>query len=150
MTGLIGDIDASRFALDEPLPELPPTQGSTSRQQLIYEQARREGLTVRQLYLSVTGARGHRLLIGTPREVADQMEEWFSGGGCDGFNIMPSHLPDGLDDFVELVIPELQRRRLFRTEYEGMTLRENLGLPRPQNRFLAQDVAGSQLRSAAP
>jgi FMN-dependent oxidoreductase (nitrilotriacetate monooxygenase family) len=133
LTGLLGDVDASKFPLDEPLPELPPTQGSTSRQQLVYEQARREGLTVRQLYLSVAGARGHRFILGTPQSIADQLEEWFVADGADGFNIMPPILPDGLTDFVDLVVPELQRRGLFRTEYEGRTLRENLGLPRPEN-----------------
>jgi alkanesulfonate monooxygenase len=67
--------------------------------------------------------------------VADQMEEWFTTQGCDGFNVMFPYLPGGLDDFVDKVIPELQRRGLFRREYEGSTLRENLGLPRPPNRF---------------
>lgn len=131
LTSQLGDIDASKFPLDEPLPALPPTEGSTSRQQLIYEQARREGLTVRQLYLAVAGARGHRFVLGTAEEVADQLEDWFLKGGADGYNIMPPSLPDGLTDFVDLVIPELQRRGLFRTEYEGKSLRENLGLPRP-------------------
>lgn len=131
LTGLIGDIDASEFPLDEPLPELQSTQGSTSRQQLVYEQARREGLTVRQLYLSVAGARGHRFILGTPESIADQLEDWFLHDAADGFNVMPAYLPDGLADFVDLVVPELQRRGLFRTEYEGRTLRENLGLDRP-------------------
>ena len=71
----------------------------------------------------------------TPEQIADQLEEWFINDAADGFNIMPPYLPGGLDDFVELVIPELRRRGLFRTEYEGRTLRENLGLPRPTNQF---------------
>src|SRR5690606_39006255 len=107
--------------------------GSKSRQQLVYEQARREGLSIRELYLSVSGARGHRFIIGTPESVADQLEHWFVNGGADGYNVMPPYLPDALDDFVNLVVPELQRRGLFRTEYEGATLRENLGLSRPAN-----------------
>lgn len=133
----LGGIDASQFPLDEPLPELPDTQGSKSRQQLVYDQARREGLTVRQLYLAVAGGRGHRMIIGTPQEVADLMQEWFFNGAADGFNVMPPYMPDGLNDFVDMVIPELQRRGLFRNEYEGPTLRDNLGLPRPDNALAA-------------
>ncbi|WP_318658292.1 LLM class flavin-dependent oxidoreductase [Streptomyces triticiradicis] len=131
LTGQLGDVDISGHPLDGPLPDLPPTEGSTSKQQLIYEQARREGLTIRQLYLSVAGGRGHRFLLGTPESIADELEEWFVGEGADGFNIMPDYLPDGLDAIVDLLVPELQRRGLFRTEYEGRTLRDNLGLPRP-------------------
>jgi alkanesulfonate monooxygenase len=131
LTQLLGDVDISGYPPDGPLPELPATEGSTSRQQLVYEKARREGLSIRQLYRSVSGGRGHRIVIGTPTEIADAMEEWFTAEGADGFNVMPPVLPAGLDDVVDLVIPELQRRGLFRTEYEGVTLRENLGLRRP-------------------
>lgn len=131
LTGLLGDVDISQYPLDGPLPELPLTEGSISRQQLVYEQARTQGLSIRELYLSVSGARGHRFIMGTPESIADQLEEWFLNEGADGFNIMPSYLPDGLTDFVDLVVPELQCRGLFRTEYEGRTLRENLGMKRP-------------------
>ena len=74
-------------------------------------------------------------MVGTARSIADEMEEWLGSGGSDGFNVMFPYLPAGLDDFVEQVVPELQARGLFRREYEGRTLRENLGLPRPENRF---------------
>ncbi|WP_336008278.1 LLM class flavin-dependent oxidoreductase [Streptomyces sp. KLMMK] len=131
LTGLLGDVDISHLPLDGPLPELPPTEGSTSRQQLVYEQARSQGLTIRELFLSVAGGRGHRFLLGTPQTIADELESWFTEGGADGFNVMPGYLPDGLDDIVDLVVPELQRRGLFRTEYEGTTLRDHLGLQRP-------------------
>jgi FMN-dependent oxidoreductase (nitrilotriacetate monooxygenase family) len=131
LVGLLGDVDISHLPLDGPLPPLPETQGSTSRQQLVYEQAQREGLTIRQLYQSVAGGRGHRFVLGTPQSVADELEDWFRSGAADGFNIMPPYLPGGLTDFVDLVIPELQRRGLFRTAYTGRTLRENLGLRRP-------------------
>jgi len=131
LTGQLGDVDISGFPLDEQLPELPVTEGSTSKQQLIYEQARREHLTVRQLYLKVASSRGHRFLLGTPGTIADQLEDWFRNEAADGFNIMPDYLPGGLDDIVSLLVPELQRRGLMRTEYEGRTLRENLGLRRP-------------------
>src|SRR5581483_11219598 len=92
-------------------------------------------LTIRQLYQRVAGARGHRTIWGTPVQIADQLEEWFVNDAADGFNIMPPYLPGGLDDFVDLVVPELRRRGLFRTEYEGRTLRENLGLARPTSQF---------------
>ncbi|RKH18189.1 LLM class flavin-dependent oxidoreductase [Corallococcus sp. CA047B] len=127
----LGGMDVSALPLDEPLPEVTATERSKSRQQLVYEQARRDNLTVRQLALAVAGGRGHRVILGTPETIVDQLEDWFIHDGADGFNIMPPHLPDGLTRFVDLVIPELQRRGLFRLEYEGCTLRENLGLPRP-------------------
>lgn len=128
---MIGGIDLSGYPLDGPVPELPETNGGKSRQKLLLAKAAREGLTIRQLYLSIAGARGHWTLVGTATEIADELEAWFRGGGADGFNVMPPYLPGGLDDFAELVVPELQRRGLFRTDYEGRTLRENLGLPRP-------------------
>ncbi len=81
--------------------------------------AQRDNLTIRQLYFAIAGARGHRTILGTPEQIADQLEDWFVNNGADGFNIMPPWLPGGLDEFVDLVIPELQRRGLFRTEYEG-------------------------------
>lgn len=124
-------IDVAKLPLDEPLPDIALTNGSTSRQQLIMDKAKREGLTVRELYLSIVGGRGHHVIIGTPAMVADLLESWFNNEGADGFNIMPPVLPDGLNDFVEMVVPELQRRGLFRQEYEGKTMRENLGLKRP-------------------
>ena len=96
--------------------------------------AARDKLTVRQLAQRV-GGYGGLSFVGTPATIADQMEEWLTTFGCDGFNIMFPFLPAGLDDFVDKVVPELQRRGIFRTEYEGKTLRENLGLPRPKNRF---------------
>lgn len=97
--------------------------------------ARRENLSIRQLYQRVVGARGHLTVVGTPQHLADVMENWLDEHAADGFNIMPAHLPVGLSDFTELVIPELQRRGLFRTYYEGTTLREHLGLVRPGSRY---------------
>ena len=90
--------------------------------------AREENLTMRQVAMRVAGARAKAVVRGSPQQVADIMEDWFRKDACDGFNVMPPYLPGALDDFVELVIPELQRRGLFRTEYEGQTLRDNLGL----------------------
>jgi N-acetyl-S-(2-succino)cysteine monooxygenase len=129
-------VDLSGLDLDGPLPDdLPETNTGRGRQKLMIDLARRENLTVRQLYMRFAGARGHQIVIGTAEDVVDRMEEWFSEYAADGFNIMPQTLPGGLVDFVDLVVPELQRRGLFRTEYEGRTLRENLGLPWPINRY---------------
>lgn len=137
LSAMIG-VDLSHYPLDGPLPELPDLDqinGGKSRFQLLKDLAEREGLTIRKLYQRIAGARGHREIKGTPQQIADQLEEWFKNDAADGFNIMPPYLPGGLEDFVDLVVPELQRRSLFRTEYEGHTLRENLGLSRPANRF---------------
>ncbi len=126
--------DASVFDPDAPLPEIPPTNASQSGRDRTIAMAQREGLTVRQLAQRI-GGYGGLSMVGTPAMIADQMEEWLETRASDGFNIMFPFLPEGLDDFVDKVVPELQRRGLFRTEYEGATLRENLGLPRPANRF---------------
>lgn len=99
------------------------------------ELARREGLTLRELIARLGAGRGHRVFAGAPEQIADQLEEWFTRGAADGFNIMAPVLPSGLTDFVDHVVPVLQRRGLFRTEYGGRTLRENYGLPRPANRY---------------
>lgn len=117
--------------IDEPLPDWLEVDGRASRPALLLDLARREKLTVRELHLRVAGARGHRTIHGTPEQIVDELEAWFDGHAADGFNIMPPHLPNGLTDFVEQVLPELRRRGRFRHEYEGATLRENLGLPFP-------------------
>jgi FMN-dependent oxidoreductase (nitrilotriacetate monooxygenase family) len=121
--------DVSVYPLDEPLPDLPRTNGIQSRAELLIKLARREGLTIRQLALEAGGAKGHRIIVGSAQQIADRLEEWFVGRAADGFNIMPSHLPGGLDEFVDEVVPELQERGLFKTAYEGGMLREQLGLP---------------------
>jgi FMN-dependent oxidoreductase (nitrilotriacetate monooxygenase family) len=126
--------DASTFDLDGPLPDIPETNQTKSGRQRVIDRARRENLTVRQL-AQIAGSYGGLSIVGTPAQIADQMEEWLFTEACDGFNVMFPYVPGGLDDFVNLVVPELQRRGLFRTEYEGRTLRENLGLPRPKNQF---------------
>lgn len=135
LSRLVGGVDLSGYPLDGPLPELPETNLQKSRLKLLQDLAKRESLTIRELYLAIAGARGHHMILGSPEQIADQLEEWFSNEAADGFNVMPPYLPDGLDEFVELVIPVLQHRGLFRSEYEGRTLRENLGLARPANQF---------------
>lgn len=127
-------VDASRFDPDGPLPEIPETEASKSGRERAIALARRENLTVRQLAQRLGGYAG-LAMVGTPATIADAMEEWLATDACDGFNVMFPYLPGGLDEFVDRVVPELQRRGLFRREYEGATLRENLGLPRPANRF---------------
>jgi alkanesulfonate monooxygenase len=131
----IGVHGLDKLPLDGPVPEMADTNGPLSRQRLLLEAARRDKLTLWELCLLNAGPRGHALVIGTPEHVADVMEHWFLNGAADGFNVMPAWLPGSLDDFVDMVIPELQRRGLFRTEYEATTLRGNLGLPRPVSRF---------------
>jgi alkanesulfonate monooxygenase len=129
-------VDLSNIDLDGPLPDdLPETNGGKSRQALLRSMAARGNLTIRQLFLKVAGGRGHLTVLGTPQSIADTLEEWFTQGAADGFNIMPPYLPGGLDDFIQLILPELRRRGLVREEYEGRTLRENLGLARPENQF---------------
>jgi FMN-dependent oxidoreductase (nitrilotriacetate monooxygenase family) len=128
--------DASVFDPDAPLPEIPESNASKSGRERAINLAKRENLTVRQLAQRLGGFSG-LAMVGTPETIADQMQQWLEEEASDGFNIMFPYLPAGLDDFVEKVVPELQRRGIFRTEYEGKTLRENLGLPRPKNRFFA-------------
>jgi alkanesulfonate monooxygenase len=129
-------VDASKFDPDGPLPEIPETNASKSARAGVLEVAAREHLTVRQL-AQRAGGYGGLAFVGTPASIADEMQHWLEAEGSDGFNIMFPYLPGGLDDFVNKVVPELQRRGIFRRDYEGRTLRENLGLPRPENRFFA-------------
>lgn len=144
LAGVIGGFDLSTYPVDGPLPELPETNGPKSRQRLLLDLARRDGLTIRQLYLRIAGARGHQQVVGTPETIADQLQQWFEQGGADGFNIMSPWLPGGLDDFITLVLPELRRRGLVRTDYEGRTLREHLGLKRPAHPAAARPRAARE------
>lgn len=138
-----GGFDLSGYPLDGPIPELPETNASKSRQLLALELARRENLTIRELYLRIAGARGHWQLVGTPEQIVDALEARFVNYGADGYNVMPALLPNSLDDFIRLVLPELRRRGLFRSEYEGRTLRENLGLKQPVSRYALETVTSS-------
>ncbi|MFB8117072.1 LLM class flavin-dependent oxidoreductase [Streptomyces sp. NPDC055962] len=142
-------LDPAALPLDEELPGNLPDEdeieGAKSRYTLVVELARRERLTVRQLIGRLGGGRGHRTFAGTAEQVADTIEHWYDSGAADGFNIMPAVLPSGLEIFVDRVVPILQERGLFRTEYTGTTLREHYGLPRPANQlFDTVDTAESR------
>ena len=123
--------DVSTYPLDEPVPDLPETEHLKSRAALLMQMARRDKLTLRELFYRVVAARGHLLLIGSPPQIADTLEAWFRAGAADGFNVMPPFFPGQFDAFVDLVVPILQERSLFRADYAGTMLREHLGLERP-------------------
>jgi FMN-dependent oxidoreductase (nitrilotriacetate monooxygenase family) len=127
-------VDATAFDPEAPLPDVPQTNASHSGRERVVELAAREQLSVRQLAQRLGGYAGLSF-VGTAQTIADQMEEWLISGGSDGFNLLFPYLPEGLDDFVDKVVPELQRRGIYRKKYEGKTLREHLGLPRPRNQF---------------
>ncbi len=122
--------DVSGHPLDGPVPPPPPALNSQTFPVVLYEMAKRENMTLRDLYNLTAAARGHWVVCGTPRRIADTLEEWFVEGAADGFNILPAHFPGGFADFVDLVVPELQRRGLFRRDYHGTTLRDHFGLRR--------------------
>jgi N-acetyl-S-(2-succino)cysteine monooxygenase len=124
--------DMNQFPLDEPVPDLPLTSvGTQGHATQLFSLARREGLTVRQLRDFAAASSGHRLILGTPEEIADDLEHWFRSGATDGFAILSPYLPGSFEAFTQKVIPILVERGLFRAEYEGTTLREHLGLERP-------------------
>jgi alkanesulfonate monooxygenase len=127
-------VDASAFDLDGPLPNLPPSNQSQSAQEALVKVARERNMTVRQLAEFVGGYGGLKF-VGTPQRIADSMQEWLETDASDGFNVMFHTVPEGLDDVVDLLVPELTRRGIFRAAYTGTTLRDHLGLPRPKNRF---------------
>jgi alkanesulfonate monooxygenase len=121
--------DLSDYPLDGPVPE-PKDPKFKSRAEVMYRFAQRENYTIRQLYMAMASGRGHRVVIGTPADIVDEMESWREKQAADGYNIIPTHLPSAITDFVDLVVPEMQRRGIYRTQYEGRTLRDNLGLQR--------------------
>ena len=141
--------DLTGYPLDQPLPPLPENVVVSSRSDMITAWSKDGAPTLRELYQRFASSRGHYSIVGTPHDVAEEMEKWFTTGACDGFNVLPSYYPGGLDDFVDMVVPELQRRGVYRTAYEGSTLRENLDLPRPVSRYAksAETRAMAQARS---
>jgi alkanesulfonate monooxygenase SsuD/methylene tetrahydromethanopterin reductase-like flavin-dependent oxidoreductase (luciferase family) len=125
--------DITAYPLDGPVPDIPMPDSYHSFAGVMLAKARRENLTLRDLYNLVAAARGHWVLCGSAERVADTLQLWFDERAADGFNIMPPYFPQGFDDFVDLVVPILQDRGLFRRDYAGSTLRDHLGLPRPAN-----------------
>ncbi len=126
------EVDFKGADVEKPFPALSADKIMHSRAAGIAANARKEGLSIRQVYERLSPCKGHRQIIGTATDIADILQEWFEKDACDGYNFMPPMMPDGLTDFVELVVPELQRRGLFRKAYSGNTLRDHLGLPRPE------------------
>jgi FMN-dependent oxidoreductase (nitrilotriacetate monooxygenase family) len=135
MSHISGGLDLSQFPLDGPLPELPPSNAAKARQALVVKTAREQNMTLRQIARHTAAAMGHRVLVGTAEYIADELEGWLKADAADGFNVICNHYPKPLEDFCQLVVPELQRRGVFRTEYQGTTLREHLGLRVPENRY---------------
>jgi len=127
----LGGVDLSGYALDAPMPDIAANAVRVSSVESYVSIARREGLTLRQTAMRAAAAKHHLTIIGSPTQIADELEGWFGSGAADGFNVLASDVPGGLNDFVDLVVPELQRRGLFRHDYEGTTLRDNLGPSRP-------------------
>jgi FMN-dependent oxidoreductase (nitrilotriacetate monooxygenase family) len=130
VTSRIG-YDVSGHPLDGPVPPPPTRLNSQTFASVLYEMAKREKMTLRDLFNLTAAARGHWVLCGTPKTIADTLEQWFLDGAADGFNLLPAWFPGGFTDFVDRVVPELQRRGLFRREYQGNTLRDHFGLPHP-------------------
>ena len=128
------EMNLEGLPLDGPMPDLSaPTNAIASFRNSIAAMATRDNLTIRQTYQRVLPSMGHTVFKGSAKQVADEMEDWYTSKACDGFNVLTPVLPRGLTDFVDLVVPELQRRKLFRTEYEGRNLREVMGLKVPWN-----------------
>jgi FMN-dependent oxidoreductase (nitrilotriacetate monooxygenase family) len=144
VSGRIG-YDVTGHPLDAPVPAPPPSEeGGQTFSRVLYDAARRQNMTLRDLYNLTAAARGHWVICGSPTTIADILQEWFEHGAADGFNILPPYFPGGFDDFVDLVVPELQRRGLFRQDYEGATLRDHFGLlpvPAPSRRSEAAGAA---------
>ncbi len=135
--------DISGYPLDGPVPDFPLTQGGQSFSTALLAKARRENMTLRDLYNLTAAARGHWVIYGAPTTIADTLEEWFTEGLADGFVVMPPYFPGAFDEFVDLVVPELQRRGLFRRDYAGTTLRDHLGLTRRGNAAHGAAMAGA-------
>jgi FMN-dependent oxidoreductase (nitrilotriacetate monooxygenase family) len=135
LSHISGGLDLRDYPLDGPLPDLPPSNAAKARQDLVVRRARDDNMTLRQIARHTAAGTGHRVLVGTAEYMADEMETWLKQDAADGFNIICNHYPVPFEDFARKVVPELQRRGVFRTEYEGTTLRENLGLKLPRNRY---------------
>lgn len=137
LSHISGGLDLSQYPLDGPLPALPPSNAAKARQALVMRTAQERNMTLRQIARHTAAAMGHRVLVGTASYIADELESWLKADAADGFNVICNHYPRPLEDFCRRVVPELQRRGVFRTGYTGTTLRDHLGLRVPQNRYTA-------------
>lgn len=135
LTHISGGLDLTKYPLDGPLPDLPPSNAAKARQALVVKTARENNWTLRQIARHTAAGTGHRILVGTAQYMADEMEKWLKEEAADGFNVVCNHYPKPFEDFCQQVVPELQKRGIFRTEYEGNTLRDRLGLKVPPNRY---------------
>ncbi len=136
--------DVTGLDPDKPVPDLGAVDEVGTRSGQMLDLAKKENWTLRQLYQHFAATRGHMVMIGTPASVADEMQHWFENGACDGFNLIPPMFPDDLDSFVDMVVPELQRRGIYRTAYEGKTLRDRLGLDVPESRYAGAAVEAAE------
>jgi len=142
--GTLLGADLRGLDLDSALPDLPLTNGDQWVQSQLLAMARSEGLTLGQLARRAAVSRASFALAGTPETIADFCESWFNERAADGLSLSPDYLPGALEEFVDQVVPVLQKRGLFRNDYQGRTLRENLGLPRPPNRFVVDPTLGGE------
>ena len=124
-------VDIAQYPLDGPIPDIPLPDTSHGFARALLAKGKREAMSLRDLYNLTAAARGHWVLCGSAQTIADTMEKWFVQGAADGFCVMPAWFPGAFDEFVDLVVPELQRRGLYPKAYAGTTLRDHLGLPRP-------------------
>ncbi len=135
LSHISGGLDLTQYPLDGPLPDLPPSNAAKARQELVVRTARAQNMTLRQIARHTAAGTGHRVLVGTAEYIAGEMETWLKQNAADGFNVICNYYHQPFEDFTRLVVPELQRRGVFRTAYEGTTLRANLGLRVPENRY---------------
>jgi FMN-dependent oxidoreductase (nitrilotriacetate monooxygenase family) len=135
LTHISGGLDLTKYPLDGPLPDLPPSNAAKARQALVVKTARDNNMTLRQIARHTAAGTGHRVIVGTAQYMADEIEKWLAAEAADGFNVVCNHYPRPFEDFCTQVVPLLQDRGVFRKEYEGKTLRENLGLKIPENRY---------------
>jgi alkanesulfonate monooxygenase len=147
LSGNLGGVDLQKYDLDAPLPDIPVNNARVSAVQSYVAIARRDGLTLRQMAMRSAAAKHHWTLIGSVKQVADELESWFLEGAADGFNVLPSDVPGAINTLVDKLVPELQRRGLFHTEYEGKTLRESLGLRRPADRSRREEAMTNERRA---
>jgi FMN-dependent oxidoreductase (nitrilotriacetate monooxygenase family) len=148
LSHISGGLDLTKFPLDGPLPDLPPSNAAKARQELVVRTAREKDMTLREIARHTAAGTGHRVLVGTAEYMADELETWLRCDAADGFNVICNYYHQPFEDFSRLVIPELRRRGVFRAEYEGTTLRENLGLRVPENRYTAARRSAAAMASS--